>query len=269
MSKKQRYFYYYDEVHDDFASNSIVAKPIPEDYEYFPKSRLYRIIEPVAYYFIAVIIKICYGLRLVFPIKNKKVLKERRDRKKGYFVFANHTNAINDAFAHPGTAFPGHCYHIVHPDGISIKGLSTFLRMIGLFPRPEKRKTYLTFYNSIEKAIGKGRSIVIFPEAHIWPKYNKIRNFPDVSFYYPVKLDAPCYARTTVYKKRRDGSTKGVTYYDGPFYADQKLPFKEAQKDLRDRIHKKMTERANDSAIDCNYHYIKVETPDEVRMEVV
>lgn len=269
MTKKQRYFYYYDEVNDDFASNNIVAKPIAEDYEYFPKSRVYRFFEPCAYYFTASIIKICYGLRIPFPIKNKEVIKERKDKKRGYFVFANHTHGLNDAFAHPGTAFPGHCYHIVHPDGVSIKGMGTFLRMIGLFPRPERRKTYTTFYEAIEKAININRSVVIFPEAHIWPKYNKIRNFPAVSFYYPVKLDAPCYSRTTVYKKRKDGSTKGVTYYDGPFYPNLELPFKEAQKDLRNRIYQKMAERASESELDCNYHYIKVESPDEVRMEVI
>ena len=113
--------------------------------------------------------------------------------------------------------------------------------------------------------------ISVYPEAHIWPKYNQIREFPKTSFHYPVKLNAPCFAKTTVYKKTRSGKTKPVIYLDGPFYPNKDLPMKEAQIDLRNRIYNAMVERAKkeNSELDYRYEYIKVDSPEEVRTEII
>ena len=46
---------------------------------------------------------------------------------------------------------------------------------------------------------------------------------------------------------------KIVTYIDGPFYPNNELSKKEAQKELRDKIYNKMVERSKNS----NVEYIK------------
>lgn len=256
---KQKYFYYHDEVNDDFANNGIASKPTPADYEYFPKSLIYRFFQPIVYYLFFFVFSLMYICGAGFPKRNAKIVKERNDKKRGYFVFGNHTNWIADALAQPMTSFPRMTYTIVHPDAISIRFFGYLIRMIGVLPRPSSRLTFTRFNEAIERIIENGNSVMIFPEAHIWPKYHKIRNFPDVSFYYPVKLNAPSYARTTVYKKKFDGHTTAVIYYDGPFYPNTGLPFKEAQKDLRDRIYNQMVERTKNAELDCDYHYIKID----------
>ena len=266
--EKHKTYYYYDERNDDFANNGIDGKPTPENFEYLPKNIFYRIAKPIVYYFFLVFIFfLATAVTDGYHVHNAKVLRKRKDRKKGYFVFGNHTTWIGDAVIHPTVAFPKQVYTLVNPDAISIKGAGTLIKMFGAMPTPASRYTYAGYIKATEKLYNNGNPIVIYPEAHIWPKYNKIRDFADVSFNLPVKLGAPCYAKSTVYYRQADGHTKSKVFYDGPFYPDPTLSPKAAQKDLRDRIHAKMQERCAESELDSRYSYIKVDSPDQVRTE--
>ena len=62
---------------------------------------------------------------------------------------------------------------------------------------------------------------------------------------YPIKCGVPVFAFTNTYQKRRfSKKPRIVTYIDGPFYPDETLPFSLRRKDLRDRVHGAMCERA-------------------------
>jgi len=265
---KHRYFYYFDEQNDDFANNGIETRQIPDDYEYYPHSLAYSIIHPVANIIMLVFLMAVNALTDGYRIHNSGVLRKGRDRKKGYFVFANHTTWIGDAVIHPTMAFPKQVYTVVHPDAISIKGASTAIRMLGATPKPASRRNYERFLEATSRMYEEGNPVVIYPEAHIWPKYNKIRNFPAASFGIPARLGAPCYVKSTVYVKDRKGHTYSEVYYDGPVYPDMGLPLKDAQKKLRDDVYSIMCERTKDSELDTRYHYIKVDSPDKVRTEI-
>lgn len=267
---KEYYYYYFDEVNDDFANNGIETQKTPDDYEYLPDGAVYRLLGPLVYHLLVVNVSLGERLLARIPIKNKKVLRRRRDRSRGYFIYGNHTSAFTDAVSSPIAARTRQCYTVAHPDVISIKGIKTLVRMLGALPTPSTKNSFANFIDTINRLYEDGHPIVIYPEAHIWPKYNKIRNFPSSSFYYPVKLNAPCYVKTTVYRKRRNGHSKPVIYLDGPFYPDPALPYRKALEDLRDRVHAQMVRRVeeNGSYLDCRYHYIKVDSADEVRTEV-
>ena len=269
MSRKTRYYYYYDERSDDFANNGIETKPLPPDYEYLPKSRLFRFFKPPVYYFVRGVCSLCEKLGVAVRGSNKKVLKDRLDRSKGYFIYGNHTSSFSDAVAGAVATFPRQCYVVCNPDALSIRGICTLVRFVGALPTPSSRRNYSDFAAAVKTLYEKGCPIVIYPEAHIWPKYNAIRDFADVSFAYPVKLGAPCFVRTTVYKKKRGGRTKGFAIYDGPFYADHGLGEREARAELCLRVKNAMRSRAEEygSALDESRRYIKVDSPDQVRVE--
>ena len=111
----------------------------------------------------------------------------------------------------------------------------------------------------VERRIGEGHGVVIYPEAHIWTYYTGIRPFRDDPFYYPVKLGAPVFCFTNTYQKRGKGSkSRIVTYIDGPFYPDSKLPRREQKKELRDRVWACMCERAKESNVE-RIRYVKRE----------
>ena len=121
--------------------------------------------------------------------------------------------------------------------------------MFGAIPIPSNIKATRNFLESIRKKIEKGYSITIFPEAHIWPYYTKIRPFKPVSFRYPAELNVPSFCVTNTYQKKGNGF-RIVSYIDGPFYPDENLNFQERKKDLRDRIYNCMVERSQNSNIE-------------------
>ena len=207
---------------------------------------------------------------MLVPQKNTRVLHKRRDLSKGYFVYSNHTTRVMDAISAPVATFPRQCYTIVNPDAISIKGVGTLVRMLGALPVPSSMHTSREFNKTIDRLYDRGCRIAIFPEAHIWPKYNKIREFTPVSFHYPVRLNAPCFVKTTVYRKMPGGRTRPLIIYDGPFYPDPELSPREAKEDLCRRVFRQMEKRTEeyDSAPDVRYQYIKVDSPEQVKTVV-
>jgi len=266
--EKHRYFYYFDELNDDFANNGIETRELPDDYEYYPKSLAYRLVHPVANIIMLLFLMVVNALTDGYRVHNAKVLRTRKDRKKGYFVFANHTTWVGDAVIHPTVAFPKQVYTVVHPDAISIKGASIAIRMLGAMPKPSSRQNFVRFLEASKRMYEEGNPVVIYPEAHIWPKYNKIRPFPDVSFGIPARLGAPCFVKSTVYRKNRKGHSYSEVFYDGPIYPDTSLPVKEAQKRLRNEVYETMCRRTADSELDVRYHYVKVDSPEKVRTEI-
>lgn len=136
-----------------------------------------------------------------------------------------------------------------------MKGLKTIVEMLGAIPIPSNRQAMKNFLNTVEIRIKKASSITIYPEAHIWPYYTKIRPFKAVSFKYPVQLDKPVFCMTNTYQKYRKNKIRMVTYIDGPFFQNKELKMQEQKQDLRDRVYNCMVERSKNS----NIEYIKYE----------
>ncbi len=83
------------------------------------------------------------------------------------------------------------------------------------------------FLATIEEKIKNKHSITIYPEAHIWPYYTKIRPFKEVSFKYPIQLNAPVYCITNTYQNYgKHNKIQLVTYVDGPFYPNERTTIK-------------------------------------------
>ena len=120
--------------------------------------------------------------------------------------------------------------------------------MLGAIPTPDTKTATKNFFSQIEKRIKKKSSITIYPEAHIWPYYTKIRNFKSVSFKYPVKLNVPCFCITNTYQKdAKTNKVKMISYIDGPFFSENKASEKEACEDLRNKVYDVMCKRSKNS----------------------
>ena len=59
------------------------------------------------------------------------------------------------------------------------------------------------FLDAISLRYRQNACVAMFPEAHIWPYYTGIRPFPNTSFRYPVKENAPAVAMVVTYRKRK------------------------------------------------------------------
>ena len=153
---KNHKFYYYDEQKDDFANTKIKGKQTPPDYQYLPQRLSYRIFKPIVYYAVLFLLEVFWIFFRQVPIKNRKVLRNRKEKKKGYFVYGNHTLWVTDAISAPVSVFPRQCYTIAHPDAISIPGLFTLVRMLGALPVPSAVGAYRNFLSAVEKLYQKG-----------------------------------------------------------------------------------------------------------------
>ena len=132
--------------------------------------------------------------------------------------------------------------------------MGKFTQMWGALPIPETKIATKNFYQAIETTLNKNNPIVIYPEAHLWPYYTKIRNFPATSFRFPVKYNKPVFTFTTVYiKNKKHKKPKIEIYVDGPFYPNQSLTEKDAQQELRNKVFDVLNNRAKLS----NYEYVK------------
>jgi len=260
--EKKRVIYYSDELNDEFSEMQIKAIPIDQNYDYgqsglwwnFQRFFWYRIFSmPIAWLWL----KLTYRHKIV----NRHVLK--KCPKGPIFLFANHTNPIADALIPTFVAFPKGVYVIVHANNVSIPGLGLKTRILGALPLPDNLGATKNFMEIVKRRVAEKQAICIYPEAHIWPYYTKIRPFLDVSFRYPIQFKTPVYCFTNTYQKRRfSNKPKMVTYVDGPFYADESLGSKEARLDLRNRVYEAMKARSLNSNLEL-IQYIKKENSDD------
>lgn len=255
---------YTDELNDDFSTIKLKKRKIDEHYRYIHTSYLWRIAEIFIYYIIvAPISYIACKLKYHITIKNRKILK--LFKKKGYFIFANHTQLIADGMIPLLAVYPKKEYIITLCDSVSFKGLGWMLEMIGCMPipNPQTLTASKAFLDAVEKRMVNHSAVIVYPEAHVWPYYNKIRNFKSVSFKYPVKYNDVSFCMTTCYKKRKFSKLpKIVVYIDGPFYPDMTLNIKQQQEKLRNDIYQTMIKRSQESTYEY-VHYVKKENVDD------
>ena len=249
--------YYEDELNDEFSKSSIEPRIIDENYKYVHKNPLWNLCSFVLQNILSVPIKILYA-KIKFRIKYIGKEKIKPYKNEGYFIYGNHTQPFADTFIPSIPMYPKRNFLIVNPVNISLKGTGTLVEMLGAMPIPSNKSAMKNFLEAIKQKINKGYAITIYPEAHIWPYYTKIRPFKDVSFKYPVQLEKPAFCITNTYQSygRNNKKIKIVSYIDGPFFPNKELTLKEQQKELRNKIYNCMEERSKNSNIE-HIKYIK------------
>lgn len=252
--KSRKIIYYKDELNEEFSTAKITPRVIDENYKYIHKSPFWNICSFLMQNVISMPIKFLYA-KIKFKIKYVGKEKLKQYKREGYFIYGNHTQPFADTFIPSLANYPKRNFFIVNPENVSMKFLKVIVEMLGAIPIPSNKKAMKNFLQAIEKRIQNGGSITIYPEAHIWPYYTKIRPFKEVSFKYPVELEKPAFCLTNTYVKCGKGEdrVKIVSYIDGPFFTNKALTKKERQQDLRNQVYECMVERSKDS----NVEYIK------------
>lgn len=252
--ESKKIIYYNDELNEEFSSKKIEPIVIDKNYKY-SKNLIWDFCSLIMQNVLSMPIKYLYA-KIKFRITFIGREKFKKCKKTGYFIYGNHTQAFTDTFLPSLANFPKRNFLIVNPENVSMKGLRTIAKMLGAIPIPNNKEAMKNFLEKIEKTINKkSNSITIYPEAHIWPYYTKIRPFKEVSFRYPIKYNKPVYCITNTYKSygKSNDKIKIVEYIDGPFYPNKELEPKEQQKELRNIIYDTMKQRSNNSDIE----YIK------------
>ncbi len=254
---KSKKFYYQKELTDDFAEVSRKKYLIDDKYKYDKTNFVWKGVQFVVY---RIIMKPFAYIYMKYKYHHKIINKGLLKHTKGCFVYGNHTLIDGDAFIPNLIDFSKMVYAIVHSDNIAVPLTRGFIEMCGAIPVPDTLTASKNFKKIIEKRIGQGSLVMIYPEAHIWPYYTGIRSFCSVSFKYPIEYGVPTYAITNTFHKRKFSKIpKVITYVDGPFYADTSLSKKEQQESLRNQVYRTMCERSTLNSYSV-HTYIKGES---------
>ena len=258
---EKRVIYYEDEA-CDMVDFHIKSKELPEDFEYQSRNIFYRFFSFILYHIIAkpilgLLMRIKYSAR----IKNKKILKPYKNQ--GIFFYGNHTCALADVIQ-PSRLRKRKNFVIASKDATSVFGIKNIVLMLGAMPIATNYKMQKKLLKAIDARISEKKSIMIYPEATIWPFYTSVRPFSNASFAYPINLNAPCFTLTTTYQKRKiRKKPRLTTYIDGPFFPDTSLSLKEAKEKLHDEIYEMLKKRTLEYSTYAYYDYQKKDKTNE------
>ena len=263
IHEPKRVICYRDAANEDYAETNIDTKAVGADFPFAPIGAIWKFFAFIAYYVIAIpiVFFICYVV-CGFRVKNRKAI--RRIRKGGFFLYANHSH-FTDAFLAPIVAYPKRAYVIVGPDTVSIKGLRNFVQMVGAIPIPDVLSGMPSFLNAIRLRTEEKCCVSVFPEAHMWNYCTFLRPFKTGSFRYPVHLNVPSVAVAVTYQQRKLPflrKPKRTVFISDPFYPDETLSAKEAQRKLQDEVEAFLKDKLDTYSVYKYYDYRKQEEND-------
>ncbi len=251
---KPKIIYYENELEDDFSGFQRKKIRIDQSYVY-ERGWLWRGVAFLLYPCVRFAAYLYMRLGFHLKIINRKILKKYK--REGYFLYANHTHAPADGFLPSLVCYPKHVHILVTSENLSVRGTKNILAMLGATPIPHTLQGMKHFKAYIHTLMEKGRVVMIYPEAHIWPYYTKIRPFTDTSFAYPYFEQRPVFTFTVTYQKKKR-RIRMTCYIDGPFYPTSTSK-KEAIHSLREQAYQAMVERSKQSSYE-KIKYIKRES---------
>ena len=228
LPKEKRVFYYNSEEDDPIKTEEQEKKEkvsLPEGYEFIPENPFVRLYAAILYRGFKVFARFYARFYLHMDIVGREKLKKVKGT--GYVIYANHTNPFHDAFS-PALVADRRIFTIISPVNLKLPGIGKFLPLIGGIPLGTNENEKKAMNEAVDKRLAQKKCLVIYPEAHVWPYYTKIRKFPagDRSFKYAVRNNLPVFTMTTTYHKSKiKGQERPdmTVYVDGPFYSDKKL----------------------------------------------
>ena len=253
MIKKE--IYYSDLLNDEFAGEELKAKKIDGTYKYIRNGFFAKIHHFFWYHMVFRPFSFIY-IKLKFH--NKIIGKEKLKPYKNetYYMYGNHTLQFGDPYIPQFMSYKEK-YMITNATNVSLPILGKLTPYLGALPLPDDMKAYKNFLEAIKYHESKKHVLIIYPEAHIWPFYTKIRPFKDDSFAYPIKSNSKVFCFTNTFQKRGKKGYKVVTYIDGPFESENENA-REKRKELRDKVYSYMSERSKLSNVEL-IKYIKKE----------
>ena len=241
---------YYQSFSDDFTESANQDFNLPDDYVWVRKDIFSKTLSNLIYGLAVIFGGLYCKLFLHTKIRGRKNIKGVNG---DFFIYGNHTQPVGDVILPALCVLPKRIYTVVSTANYGIPVIGKILPYLGALPIVNTLHGMKELTKAIGTRIEKGHPVVIYPEAHVWEYYTKIRPFPDTSFKFPVKFNKPAFAMTVTYKKSQLFK-RPVTevFFDGPFYAKGNT-VAEKTADLHSKVLLTMQKRSKNS----NFAYIE------------
>jgi 1-acyl-sn-glycerol-3-phosphate acyltransferase len=238
--------YYYNSFSDDLVESKNQKAKVPSKYPY---NKPGNILERAAFSSLLACGRVYLKVNLKLSVKNRSKLP----KDSAFFLYSNHTQPLGDVFLSLNLLRKQSPRVIVSPANLGIPIIGKHLHLAAL-PIPDTLSGLRRFQGALNDAYAAKCPIIVYPEAHVWPYYTKIRPLPTSAFRPAAKLHSPVYAMTLTYKKPRFGKKpKTIAYIDGPFLPDSEKTVSENASLLQEQVKLAMDKRAKTS----NCEYIK------------
>ena len=159
----------------------------PQDYCYFPKSRMFRcmnlVLRYVIYIFGPVIFKLFFGLKIIGREKLKNL------PQKGVTV-CNHVHMLDCGVVACAMNRRRICIPTLESN-FCIPFVRHLVRILGGIPLPEHIRPFRRMHEALVSYINEGHLVHVYPEAVLYPRYNGIRKFKRGAFTLAYDCNVP------------------------------------------------------------------------------
>ncbi len=182
----------------------VVRMPTPftyrvdEKYRFVNRNIFFRLGSSLLFYFIAIpllslVSRLFFGLKIVGK-KNLRYLKG------GAVTVTNHIHMLDSPMV-ACTLFPRKPFFATLKANFEIPVVRRLIRLLGGVPIPESPKAMHAFMESMRAQLEKGRIVHFYPEASLWPWYDKLRPFRNGAFHLAVKSGVPVLPMVFTFRK--------------------------------------------------------------------
>ena len=214
---------------------------IKNNYNYVLNNPLFKLISNILSLPIFIILYIIDKIFLGFCVINKdKIVKD-----KGFVSISNHIHYL-DCTLIGLIYYPNRVHYPTIEENFKIPFVRKLIRLLYAMPIPKDRIKKDRFYSQINKALKDKFILHMYPEAAMWPYYDKIRDFKYGAF--KIAVDANVCVQPIrfvftksnglyrLYKKKK----RICAVVLDPLYPNMKLEYRDRIKDLRDRTYESM-----------------------------
>lgn len=217
---------------------------IDTNYQYVPKGKMFLLCSNILYYGIAFpILKIVTKLVYDLKIEGKENI---RDLKSGAVSVSNHVLFLDCAMV--GLACGRkRIYYTTREGSFKIPFVRKLIKLLRALPIPNKIENKKYFMDAIKNILKEGNVVHFYPEAALWPYYDRIRNFKNGAFSFAIKNEVPIVPMIfkfrepvgirKIFKKKKDVTLIILEPVEG-----QSNESKESIQNLKQEVHKKMQE---------------------------
>lgn len=178
------------EKHDDNYEYENGFKPkevkLKENYKFYNRSFFFVLGCEIVQFFNHIIYFLYSLFYLGVKTKGKKNLKGNR---RGSIFISNHVLNLDAFYIVLRTSF---CklYVTMLQSNLGFKLFSKYIRLCGAVPIPVERKMMRRFNEETKEILKKGKNVLIYPEAKLYPYCDHIRPFESGAFHYANKFEA-------------------------------------------------------------------------------
>ena len=160
---------------------------IKDDYKYIIDNKILNCFSDLLFIIITPILWILNKVMFGFEVEGVENL---RKVSGGKITISNHVHPM-DCTMNGLINFPERTYFPTLATNFKIPFIRHLIRILYAIPIPKKQAQKEKFFEQINKALLDGKTIHMYPEAALWPYYEKIRPFKKGAFKMAVEANCP------------------------------------------------------------------------------